>query len=160
MKVLTRIVVGVWLVLIAVVAAARIGNMGALEPAAAAFMADGTMTAPVSIVAILTVVFFAVAWRVEVAEREREEAAIVREKPALAGDRAAIARERRVRRKELQIKREEERALKREGSVKRIEDRAQAKEKQIKREEELIARRREVLRAKREELADREALGR
>lgn len=160
MNLLTRVVLGVWLVLIAVVAAARVGNVEPLEPAASAFIADGTVTAPVSIVALLTIAFFAVAWRVEVAEREREEAAILREKPALVGDRAAIARERRVRRKELEIKRQEEKAMKHEATAERAEKRAREQEKKIKREEVTLERRREMLRAKREEIHDREALGR
>jgi hypothetical protein len=142
-----------WVFLVAVVAAAGLGNVEPLQPVAAAFIADGTITAPVSIVAMLTVAFAAVAWRVEAAVREREEEAILRDKPALSGDKTALARERRIRRKELVLQLEEEKAIKRESQAERLEAKAE-------RDEDEVRRRRELLHAKREELREREALGR
>jgi hypothetical protein len=160
MNILTRVIVGVWLALVAVVAVARLGAVEPFDTLSAAFIADGTVTAPVSLVTILTVIFFALAWRVEVAERERDFAAILREKPALAGDKAELARERRIRRKERSILAQEEKALHREGTVERVEERAERKEMKAKQEEQVLERRRQLLKAKREELRDREALGR
>lgn len=152
MNPLTKILVFAWFAIGAVLGAHYAG-VPSVAPLSSALLAYAGPLSPVSAFGGFTAVYGLVAWRLGVKRREREEKAIIRDKPALASDAEALKRERRVREKELKLQRAEEKALKKEN-------RAERKEVKVSKKENKLERKREEISMKKEQLREREKLGR
>ncbi len=150
---LTKIFALAWLGVLGVLGGSYAG-VRAAAPASAALLAyNGGIFSPVSVFGIVTVFWVLVDWRMGTSLRNRQNATIIRDKPALANDPRALSRERKVRQKELKLQRREEKAL-------RAENRAERKLAKDGRKENAIERKREQIQMKKEELRQRENLGR
>lgn len=152
MNPLSKLIVLAWLGIGGVLGAHFAGVASANGPATALL----AYTGPVSFISVFgafTALYALIAWRMGIGRRAREEATIIRDKPALANDPAALKRERRVREKEGRLQRAEQKALKKENKAER-------KEVKVSKKENKLERKREEIGMEKERLRERERLGR
>jgi hypothetical protein len=149
---LTKIIVLAW-VGIGGVLGAHFAGVPSVNGAATALLAYNGPVSFVSVFGGFTVLYGVIAWRTGIGRRAREEATIIRDKPALANDPVALKRERRVREKEARLQRAETKAMKKENKAER-------KEVKVSKKENKLERKREEIGMKKERLRERERLGR
>lgn len=153
MHLLTKVFALGWVGILGLLGASYLG-VAASEPARATLLSySGGVFSPVWLFGIVTFLWVLVDWRMGTSLRNRENAAIIKDKPGFANDKKGLKRERRVREKELNLQRKEEKAL-------RAENRVERKLAKDGRHENSLERKREKIQMEKEELQSRERLGR
>jgi len=150
---LTKAIAFGWVGIGGVIGAAYGGIGGAAAPAASLVNYNGGFVSPVSVLGGITVLWLLIDWRVARARRERENAAILRDKPGLKSNPKALARERRIREKELKLQKREMKAM-------RAENRAEKRIAKDGRKENSLEHKRETIAMQKERLRERQNLGR
>lgn len=149
MHMLTRVVAYAWAGIGAVFAGASLTGASALSGLRNSLVADGTFAAPVVVFGIISIAYAAVAFRLAMNRKRREEAIILAEKPGLARDKAKLKRERRIRAKEERIRYQEARQLKKERNAVKKENKAARREDQAERKREQLETKLEDMRERR-----------